>query len=112
TPLVPLVPILGILVCFGMMAGLPGDTWLRLLIWLAIGFVIYFLYSRRHSLIQHGLQVHETEPAKPTYTEPKRSTGAPPPAPRGPEPVDDRRRGRRGGRGRGGRGRGGRGSSR
>ncbi|MGQ0764352.1 MAG: amino acid permease [Gemmatimonadota bacterium] len=49
TPLVPLVPILGILTCGYMMVNLPGDTWLRLLIWLAIGFVIYFTYGRRHS---------------------------------------------------------------
>jgi APA family basic amino acid/polyamine antiporter len=52
TPMVPLVPILGIITCVGMMAGLPLDTWLRLLIWLAIGFVIYFLYGRKHSVLQ------------------------------------------------------------
>ena len=50
TPLVPLVPILGILICFAMMAGLPGDTWLRLIVWLAIGLAIYFLYGRHHSV--------------------------------------------------------------
>ena len=52
TPLVPLVPILGILSCFGLMATLPGDTWLRLLVWLLIGFVIYFSYGRKHSVLQ------------------------------------------------------------
>jgi APA family basic amino acid/polyamine antiporter len=52
TPLVPLVPILGILACAGLMATLPGDTWLRLLIWLLIGFVIYFAYGRKHSHLQ------------------------------------------------------------
>lgn len=46
TPLVPLVPILGILTCFGMMASLPGDTWIRLIVWMAIGMFIYFFYSR------------------------------------------------------------------
>jgi APA family basic amino acid/polyamine antiporter len=51
TPLVPLVPILGILSCFGLMAGLPKDTWLRLIVWLLIGFVVYFMYSRKHSLL-------------------------------------------------------------
>ncbi len=51
TPLVPLVPILGILSCFGLMASLPKDTWIRLIVWLAIGLAIYFLYSRHHSRI-------------------------------------------------------------
>ncbi len=49
TPLVPLVPILGILICGAQMAGLPRDTWIRLLVWMAIGIVIYFAYSRHHS---------------------------------------------------------------
>jgi APA family basic amino acid/polyamine antiporter len=49
TPLVPLVPILGILICGYMMTSLPGATWERLIIWMAIGLVIYFTYSRSHS---------------------------------------------------------------
>jgi APA family basic amino acid/polyamine antiporter len=49
TPLVPLVPILGIISCIGMMLFLPGDTWLRLIIWLAIGFIIYFIYGIKNS---------------------------------------------------------------
>ena len=49
TPMVPVVPILGILICGYMMYGLPGDTWLRLIIWMAIGLVIYFAYGIRHS---------------------------------------------------------------
>ncbi|MFN8665739.1 MAG: amino acid permease [Gemmatimonadaceae bacterium] len=52
TPLVPVVPILSILICGYMMYGLPPDTWLRLLIWLAIGLSIYFLYGRHHSRVQ------------------------------------------------------------
>jgi APA family basic amino acid/polyamine antiporter len=55
TPLVPLVPILGILACFGLMATLPGDTWLRLFVWLVIGFGIYFGYSRKHSVLQQEI---------------------------------------------------------
>ena len=49
TPMVPLVPILGILVCFGMMAFLPKDTWIRLFVWMIIGFVIYFTYGKSHA---------------------------------------------------------------
>jgi APA family basic amino acid/polyamine antiporter len=58
TPLVPLVPLLGILSCFGLMAGLPKDTWLRLIIWLAFGLLVYFLYSRHHSHIGRGGTAH------------------------------------------------------
>jgi len=51
TPWVPVVPILGILICGYMMYGLPVDTWLRLAIWMALGLVIYFVYGRRHSAL-------------------------------------------------------------
>jgi len=49
TPLVPLIPILGALICFAQMASLPLDTWLRLIIWMALGFIIYFAYGMRNS---------------------------------------------------------------
>ena len=49
TPLVPLVPILGILICGYMMTSLPWATWERLIIWMVIGLAIYFFYSRSHS---------------------------------------------------------------
>ena len=48
-PGVPLVPVLGILACLYLIVGLPGGTQLRLVVWLVIGFVIYFGYSRHHS---------------------------------------------------------------
>ena len=51
TPLVPIVPILGILICGYLMLGLPSDTWLRLIIWLILGLAIYFLYGRTHSRV-------------------------------------------------------------
>ena len=53
TPFVPLVPILGIIVCSAMIYGLGWTNWTRLLIWLVIGFVIYFLYSRKHSKLRN-----------------------------------------------------------
>lgn len=52
TPFVPFVPVMGVLCCVGLMLTLPADTWLRLAVWLLIGFVIYFGYSRHHSVLQ------------------------------------------------------------
>jgi len=49
TPFVPWVPIGGILVCLGMMAGLPAATWERFILWGLIGLVVYFLYARHHA---------------------------------------------------------------
>ena len=49
TPWVPLVPILGVINCFGMMMFLPLDTWYRLVIWMAIGIIVYFAYSKSRS---------------------------------------------------------------
>ncbi len=48
-PFFPLFPLLGILVCLAMMTSLDGETWIRLLVWLAIGMIIYFTYSRFNS---------------------------------------------------------------
>lgn len=53
TPFFPWTPLAGILVCLGLMYSLGTETWLRLLIWLAIGFVIYFGYSRFHSKLNN-----------------------------------------------------------
>jgi APA family basic amino acid/polyamine antiporter len=52
TPLVPFVPIMGILFSLIMMGFLPIDTWIRLVVWLIIGFVVYFTYGRHHSKVQ------------------------------------------------------------
>jgi basic amino acid/polyamine antiporter, APA family len=46
TPGMPWVPIFGALICLAQMAGLPGTTWLRLILWLAVGLIIYFGYGR------------------------------------------------------------------
>ncbi len=55
TPWVPFTPIMGMLISLLMMFGLPFDTWLRLLVWLVIGMVVYFTYGRKHSRVQLGL---------------------------------------------------------
>ncbi|MCA0366178.1 MAG: amino acid permease [Bacteroidetes bacterium] len=49
SPMVPLVPILGILVCLAMIYGLGWTNWLRLIVWMILGIIIYFSYSRKHS---------------------------------------------------------------
>ena len=54
TPLVPLVPILGIVVCLFMMVFLPADTWIRLLVWMLIGYDIYLVYGAKHSQLGNG----------------------------------------------------------
>jgi len=48
-PLVPLFPMISIVCCVVLMMGLPLITWLRFFVWLIVGLVIYFLFSRRHS---------------------------------------------------------------
>jgi basic amino acid/polyamine antiporter, APA family len=52
TPWVPFTPLMGILISLALMASLPFDTWIRLIVWLLIGFAIYFGYSRKHSRLQ------------------------------------------------------------
>jgi APA family basic amino acid/polyamine antiporter len=53
-PAVPVVAILGIIVCGAMIYGLGWRNWMRLIIWLAIGLVIYFAYGRSHSRLGTG----------------------------------------------------------
>jgi len=53
TPFVPVVPILGILICGYMMYSLPPDTWIRLIVWMVIGLIIYFTYGKAHSRVSH-----------------------------------------------------------
>ena len=54
TPMVPLVPILGIVVSLGLMASLNRVTWYRLVIWLVIGMVIYFTYGVKYSKVRNS----------------------------------------------------------
>jgi len=51
---------IGIISCFGLMAGLPGDTWIRLIVWLLIGFVVYFAYGKSHSHLTRGIGTSRT----------------------------------------------------
>jgi APA family basic amino acid/polyamine antiporter len=55
TPLVPLIPLLGVGVCLFMMVFLPLDTWIRLIVWMIIGFDIYLWYGMRHSLLSRNV---------------------------------------------------------
>src|SRR5437660_1489690 len=64
-PLVPLFPIVGVLLCFVLMLSLPVLTWLRFVVWLVIGLLIYFLYSVRHSKLRRGIEVGPTEDIPP-----------------------------------------------
>ncbi len=57
TPFVPAVPVLGIAISLLMMLSLPLDTWIRLLVWLAVGLLIYFVYGRHHSRVQRNLPI-------------------------------------------------------
>jgi basic amino acid/polyamine antiporter, APA family len=60
TPLVPLVPILGIISAFYLMVSLPLLTWIVVIVWLVVGLAIYFSYSTKHSKVQ-ALPAHETQ---------------------------------------------------
>jgi APA family basic amino acid/polyamine antiporter len=64
TPAVPLVPILSALSCVGLMSALAVETWLRFLVWLAVGLAIYFGYGRRHSLLDQVEEAAEARRAK------------------------------------------------
>jgi APA family basic amino acid/polyamine antiporter len=57
TPLVPLVPILGIISCGALMGSLPSDTWVRLIVWMVLGLLIYFLYGKSHSKLGRAEKV-------------------------------------------------------
>jgi len=56
TPLVPLVPILGVLFCAYLMMRLPLATWIRFVVWLATGLALYFSYGRHHSRLAPGYE--------------------------------------------------------
>ena len=53
-PLTPVLPGIGIVLCGYLMLSLPPATWIRFFIWLVLGIIVYFTYSRRHSLLNNG----------------------------------------------------------
>lgn len=53
TPLVPFVPIAGVLVCLYLMYSLPMESWIRLVIWMALGVALYFLYGKKNSKLNN-----------------------------------------------------------
>src|SRR5436189_4193225 len=59
-PALPVVAILGILVCGAMIYGLGWTNWMRLIVWLLIGLLFYFGYSTRHSIVERGHPVVAT----------------------------------------------------
>jgi basic amino acid/polyamine antiporter, APA family len=61
TPLVPLIPILGIFTCLFMMVFLPLDTWIRLLVWMVIGLDVYLFYGMKHSHLSDHQQASYTK---------------------------------------------------
>ena len=66
-PFVPVFPAIGVLLCLALMLSLPVLTWIRFLVWLAIGLLIYFLYSVRHSKLRRGLDAGITEDRPPPF---------------------------------------------
>jgi len=67
TPWVPLIPILGIITCGLMIFGLGWENWSRLIVWLLIGFVIYYTYSVKHSHVRKGVTEMPQDPPKPEF---------------------------------------------
>jgi len=59
TPWVPFVPIMGIIIALLMMVSLNTATWIRLVVWLIIGMIVYFTYGRKHSKVQLASQQEE-----------------------------------------------------
>jgi APA family basic amino acid/polyamine antiporter len=59
-PLVPLIPLLGISFCAGLMLSLPRLTWIRFVVWLIVGLFIYFFYGIRHSRLATHPPKHPT----------------------------------------------------
>ena len=70
TPGFPLVPIMGALVCTGLIAGLDVKTLLLAVGWMLLGFIVYFLYGKRNSMLQKGVVVVPTEMDEEAFIKP------------------------------------------
>jgi len=57
-PLNPVIPLLGVASCIFLMTALPGITWVRFVVWMAVGLIIYFSYSINHSLLHNKNRRH------------------------------------------------------
>jgi len=68
TPWVPFTPIMGIIISCYMMYSLQTATWIRLVVWLLLGLIVYFAYSRHNSKVQQGHPEAALQPAGDTYT--------------------------------------------
>src|ERR1700730_11705920 len=66
-PFVPVFPLLGVLFCLALMLSLPLETWIRFFVWLAVGLLIYFLYSVRRSKLGRGEDAGITEDVPPPF---------------------------------------------
>src|SRR3954471_14216083 len=80
-PLVPLVPILGIATCLLLMFSLPYENWVRLIIWLIVGLLIYFLYGKKRSVMskhtEHEIKSHGISPSGQAVADPDSPPGSP-----------------------------------
>lgn len=66
TPAAPLVAVLATLLCLYLMLNLDGETWVRFLVWMALGVVVYFVYGRGHSRLGRSEAVPSVTSAKQT----------------------------------------------
>ena len=73
-PFSPALPIISAVICGFLMLNLSVETWVRFVVWLVIGFVIFFVYSRPHSRLATGAGIHPVTPLSPDVAD---------------EPVDD-----------------------
>jgi basic amino acid/polyamine antiporter, APA family len=65
-PLMPVVPAIGVLASLFLILQLQWQTWVRFVVWLVIGLIIYFAYGRKHSLLSPDSPLHERTPASGT----------------------------------------------